>query len=437
MPWRPSGRNPWRCPDVDHSVEQRTSAQPEPPRQVETGAVHALLRGALESPVEMAVADEDAIADRHPGEQAAAVSARLDEKHPGGRILAQAGGQDATGRSASGDDVIVFGRSGGNAHAPCLDRVRGSGIRGSRHRSFQPCCAYRPDRAWRIRRQGPGRPPPQAAGAFSRQPCCNPASSPRTGSCQPDWRCPGPRCRERCREPVRIWPGPAHGRCGEGWTGRRKAASREIPKWPRPGRTANRRTGCPPAPHRSRQAGQLVGRVVGEEVGHLCIRKLGPADFVDRLAPQLSGDEDIGLVDGDCPPRSPSRDLESDSGETPYLPVRVFVQVVGPPLSRCGRVHSSGAGEHRACAQFAHHDDVGAVHPFGKIRDPVDQRVPGAGMADARERVEFVAKLHQAVLVLRPALDHDVAPFGPPTAPTGRASDRLARSSVSGRIRTP
>ena len=94
--------------DVEHRVERARAAEYAAARQVEPLIGEAGLRLADEAPVEAAV-PEPLEADRQVDLGRAVGRAGVEQEDPYARILAEPGGEDASGRAGADDDVVVHG----------------------------------------------------------------------------------------------------------------------------------------------------------------------------------------------------------------------------------------------------------------------------------------------------------------------------------------
>jgi hypothetical protein len=153
-----------------------------------------------------------------------------------------------------------------------------------------------------------------------------------------------------------------------------------------------------------------VEGVVHQEMGQWNVRILLATDPTDRLAPQLPGFHDVGLIERGHVPSPGACRLERAAGDPFDLAGSILADLEGA-LAAGHVLDAARFAVVDAAAVLSYHQDVGAVHDIRAERRAVDQVRPGAGGAQSVVDIQFHPQPRQAVLHRDRSVDADLVPF--------------------------
>ncbi|MNJ54906.1 hypothetical protein D3C77_503680 [compost metagenome] len=133
--------------------------------------------------------------------------------------------------------------------------------------------------------------------------------------------------------------------------------------------------------------------------------------FLDDLAPQLAGGQDVGLVDRAELLAAHAGHVETDPGDTADFALAVWQGVVGLTLAACQLTGAAWRAEVDAAGQFANDENIQAGDDFRFQRRSVGQLRVEDRRAQVGEQAQLRTDLQQAALGANVALD--LVPFRP------------------------
>ena len=172
----------------------------------------------------------------------------------------------------------------------------------------------------------------------------------------------------------------------------------------------------------SRLLHQLVGGIVRVEQFELDVGVFRVPDVLDHLAPQHVALHHIGFIDGGDAAAAALGQRKGDPGNALDLGRGIEVGVKRPEAAAFNRFNPARLGKKCTAAEFAHHHHIGLLSQAFSKRCGVDQGGMTPCGPQAGVHIECLAQAHQAVFILRSAVDLDLIPL--------RATDCAHQHSV-------